>query len=79
MEISNGIVPYASSYLQDAQSKKILSGGHSIQDTPEAVYELQRILRLHLECKTHPSSKIKAFLELSLSLQSINFHYFWLL
>lgn len=47
--MSDGIVPYASSYLQGAQSEKIISGGHSIQDTPEAVYELQRILRLHLE------------------------------
>ena len=48
-ETSDGIVPYTSSHLDGAVSEKIISGGHSIQDTPEAVLELRRILRLHLE------------------------------
>ncbi|MCF8998156.1 esterase/lipase family protein [Acinetobacter nectaris] len=46
--ISDGIVPYKSAHLAGAESEKIIHGGHSIQETPEAVLELRRILRLHL-------------------------------
>jgi pimeloyl-ACP methyl ester carboxylesterase len=49
MDGSDGIVPYRSSHLAGAVSEKIIQGGHSIQETPEAVLELRRILRLHLE------------------------------
>ncbi|TCM66447.1 pimeloyl-ACP methyl ester carboxylesterase [Acinetobacter calcoaceticus] len=46
--ISDGVVPYRSAHLDGAVSEKIIKGGHSIQETPEAVLELRRILRLHL-------------------------------
>ena len=46
--ITDGIVPYKSAHLDGAVSEKIIKGGHSIQETPEAVLELRRILRLHL-------------------------------
>lgn len=46
--ITDGIVPYKSAHLKDAVSEKIVPGGHSIQETPEAVLELRRILRQHL-------------------------------
>ena len=46
--MTDGIVPYASSHLPQAQSEKIINGGHSIQYSPEAVLELRRILREHL-------------------------------
>ncbi|KAB1857795.1 alpha/beta hydrolase [Acinetobacter tandoii] len=46
--ITDGIVPYKSAHLEGAVSEKIIQGGHSIQETPEAVLELRRILRLHL-------------------------------
>ncbi len=46
---SDGIVPYTSSHLEGAASEKVIIGGHSIQETPEAVLELRRILRLHLQ------------------------------
>ncbi len=46
--MTDGIVPYTSSHLDGAVSEKIIKGGHSIQETPEAVLELRRILRLHL-------------------------------
>lgn len=46
--ITDDIVPYRSAHLDGAISEKILKGGHSIQETPEAVLELRRILRLHL-------------------------------
>ena len=46
--MTDGIVPYRSSHLDGAVSEKIIKGGHSIQETPEAVLELRRILKLHL-------------------------------
>lgn len=46
--ISDDVVPYSSAHLDGAVSEKIIKGGHSIQETPEAVLELRRILRLHL-------------------------------
>lgn len=47
--ITDDIVAYESAHLKQAQSEKIIAGGHSIQETPEAVLELRRILRLHLQ------------------------------
>lgn len=46
--MNDSIVPYQSAHLKGAASEKIIKGGHSIQETPEAVLELRRILRLHL-------------------------------
>lgn len=46
--ITDGIVPYKSAHLDGAVSEKIFTGSHSIQETPEAVLELRRILRQHL-------------------------------
>lgn len=46
--ITDDVVPYKSAHLAGAVSEKIIQGGHSIQETPEAVLELRRILRLHL-------------------------------
>jgi len=46
--ITDDVVPYTSAHLDGALSEKLIKGGHSIQETPEAVLELRRILRLHL-------------------------------
>ena len=46
--ITDDIVAYESAHLKQAQSEKIITGGHSIQETPEAILELRRILRQHL-------------------------------
>ncbi len=46
--MTDGIVPYKSAHLDGAKSEVIIKGGHSIQETPEAVLELRRILRQHL-------------------------------
>ena len=46
--MSDSIVLYSSSHLEQPVSEKIIKGGHSIQETPEAILELRRILRLHL-------------------------------
>ncbi|WP_347455741.1 alpha/beta hydrolase [Acinetobacter thermotolerans] len=46
--MTDDVVPYRSAHLDGALSEEIIKGGHSIQETPEAVLELRRILRLHL-------------------------------
>ena len=48
LKINDDVVPYQSAHLAGAASEKIIKGSHSIQETPEAVLELRRILRLHL-------------------------------
>ena len=47
-EMADGIVPYSSSHLAGAASETVISGSHSIHETPEAILELRRILRGHL-------------------------------
>lgn len=46
--MTDDVVPYQSARLDGALSEEIIKGGHSIQETPEAVLELRRLLRLHL-------------------------------
>lgn len=46
--MNDGIVPYTSSHIDGTVSEKVVLGGHSIQEKPEAVLELERILHLHL-------------------------------
>ncbi|WP_122898107.1 alpha/beta hydrolase [Acinetobacter sp. B51(2017)] len=48
LKINDDVVPYQSAHLANARSEKVIRGSHSIQETPEAVLELRRILRLHL-------------------------------
>ena len=48
-KMSDGIVPYTSSHLEQAVSEKIIQGRHSIHEETETLLELRRILRLHLE------------------------------
>jgi len=49
---TDGVVPYWSSHLDGAVSEKIVRSGHSAQDHPLAVREVQRILLAHL--REHP-------------------------
>ena len=48
-ESSDGIVPYASSHLDGAVSEKVITSGHSVQETPEAILEIRRIMHQHLD------------------------------
>lgn len=41
----DGLVPYWSAHLEGALSEKVIVSGHSVQETPEAVIEVRRILR----------------------------------
>lgn len=46
---SDGVVPYKSSHLAGAQSEKVIQSRHSVQETPEAIVEVRRILHTHLQ------------------------------
>ena len=46
---SDGVVPYASSHLEGAESEVIVPSGHSAHRDPAAVKEMQRILLEHLK------------------------------
>lgn len=50
----DGLVPYWSSHLEGAASEKIVHAGHSVQEAPQAVMELKRIL--HLDISERASS-----------------------
>lgn len=41
----DGLVPYWSAHLDGALSEKVITSGHSVQETPQAVLEIRRILR----------------------------------
>lgn len=49
---SDGIVPYSSSHWDGAASEKVIPSGHSVQETPQAIIEIRRILHEHL---AHPA------------------------
>ncbi|GAB2547155.1 alpha/beta hydrolase [Rhodanobacter koreensis] len=45
---SDGLVPYRSAHLDGADSELAIPSWHSVQETPAAILELRRILRLHI-------------------------------
>lgn len=45
----DGLVPYWSAHLPGAVSEKVIISGHSVQETPQAVLEVRRILREDVE------------------------------
>ena len=45
--MSDGLVPYWSSHLDGAQSERIVPSSHNAQQNPEAIAEVERILKLH--------------------------------
>jgi hypothetical protein len=57
---SDGVVPYRSAHLDSAQSEKIIPYGHGGYQSPEAINELVRILRLHVGLKAEPTLKVAA-------------------
>jgi pimeloyl-ACP methyl ester carboxylesterase len=40
----DGVVPYRSAHLAGALSEKVIVAGHSVQETPQAILEIRRIL-----------------------------------
>ncbi len=57
---SDGVVPYRSAHLDSAQSEKIIPYGHGGYQSPEAIEELLRILRLYLGLKAERPHQIAA-------------------
>jgi pimeloyl-ACP methyl ester carboxylesterase len=56
----DGVVPYASAHLDGADSELAVPSWHNVQDTPQAIIELRRILRLHaaeLHCLQPPGNE----------------------
>jgi pimeloyl-ACP methyl ester carboxylesterase len=45
----DGVVSYQSAHIPEAVSEVVVRSGHSVQDHPETVNEVRRILLLHLE------------------------------
>ena len=45
---SDGVVPYASSHLAGADSELVVPSWHSVQETPQAIIEIRRVLHEHL-------------------------------
>jgi pimeloyl-ACP methyl ester carboxylesterase len=43
-ESSDGVVPYASSHLDGAASELVVASRHAVQETPQAILEIRRIL-----------------------------------
>jgi pimeloyl-ACP methyl ester carboxylesterase len=54
---SDGIVPYWSSHLAGAQSELIVNSDHGAQYNPQAIQEVERILKLSLSRSTAPTSR----------------------
>lgn len=46
--LSDGIVPYTSAHLDGAASETVINGGHSIQENPQTILTLRRILHQQL-------------------------------
>jgi hypothetical protein len=46
-EESDGVVRYTSAHLDGVESEKVVRSGHSVQERPEAIEEMRRILREH--------------------------------
>ena len=53
---SDGIVPYASSHLDNVRSEFVVKSGHSAQQMPLAIQEIRRILLEHL--RQYPDSRM---------------------
>ena len=49
VDSSDGVVPYRSAHLEDADSELAIPSWHSVQETSAAILELRRILKLHAE------------------------------
>jgi len=56
---SDGVVPYWSSHLAGAQSELIVNSDHGAQYNPEAIREVERILKLNLSHSATSSSRSK--------------------
>jgi len=53
---SDGVVPYRSAHLDGADSELVVPSWHSVQETPAAILELRRILRVQMAAEGQPAA-----------------------
>jgi pimeloyl-ACP methyl ester carboxylesterase len=58
VQSSDGLVPYSSAHMAVASSELVVHSGHSVQETPEAIVEIRRILREHAAGERPPIRKM---------------------
>ena len=46
---TDGVVTYESAHIEGVVSEKIIKAGHNVQQEPQGIIEVRRILRLHLQ------------------------------
>ncbi|WP_369976875.1 esterase/lipase family protein [Xanthomonas bundabergensis] len=47
-DADDGLVPYRSAHLEGAASELVITSGHSVQETPQAILEVRRILHAQI-------------------------------
>ena len=47
-DADDGLVPYRSAHLAGAESELVITSGHSVQETPQAILEIRRILHAEI-------------------------------
>ncbi|MCL1553222.1 esterase/lipase family protein [Xanthomonas nasturtii] len=52
----DGLVPYRSAHLDGAASELVVTSWHSVQETPQAILEIRRILHAQLQAKAAGST-----------------------
>jgi hypothetical protein len=58
---SDGVVPYWSSHLPGAQSELIVNSDHGAQYNPQAIQEVERILKLNLSHSAKVRDRTRVF------------------
>ncbi|WP_196296261.1 hypothetical protein [Moraxella bovoculi] len=48
-DLSDGIVPYTSSHLENANSETIITGRHNIHENPKTILQLRKILHEEID------------------------------
>lgn len=48
-DLSDGIVPYTSSHLENANSENIITGRHNIHENPKTTLQLRKILHEEID------------------------------
>ncbi|HBK45449.1 MAG TPA: hypothetical protein DDZ67_03235, partial [Xanthomonadaceae bacterium] len=54
---SDGVVPYWSAHLDGAESEKVVRSWHSVQETPQAILEIRRILHEQIQAEAAPPGR----------------------
>ena len=52
VDSNDGVVPYRSAHLEGAESELVVKSWHSVQETPQAILELRRILHAQIAAES---------------------------